>query len=557
MPVNNHPGNTTVERDLPTLQKLDDEITCDVVVIGGGPNGLMTAAYLAKAGLEVVLLERRYEVGGGLATEEILFPSYFANTHATYHLMVDYMPALSDFNLAGHSLQFVKPNRQTGIIFKDGTSLYMSAKIQDTADQLMKFSREDAVTFEKYSRKFIKIIDEILAPGTYYKPIPPVEMAVKQERTEIGKELMSFFEDSPLEIIERLFKDDRIRTLFLYVICMWGLGPKEAGLGFLVPLLLIRTGMNKCISIGGSHKLASSLAKEIVINKGLILENAEVTKILMENGRAVGVEVFDGQIVKAKTIVSSLDPQTTFLNLIGEEHLPPNLASYAKRWEWDKTSFFTTHIAIKEPIRYKTDEQEINSTFMNIVGVDSTDEFVQMMDDIRTGKIDTIAGHCTVETLYDRTLSQVPGHHTAFFQMLVPAQIEGGWEEKKDEVAAKVMEKWIGYTENLNGDNVIMTTSESPLDIERRIPCMKNGSIKHGEYNPLQMGYFRPNDLCSRTNTPIDGLYVCGASTYPGGLILGGPGYIAANKIAEDMDVKKWWKYSDRIERYVKEYIDD
>ena len=86
---------------------------------------------------------------------------------------------------------------------------------------------------------------------------------------------------------------------------------------------------------------------------------------------------------------------------------------------------------------------------------------------------------------------------------------------------------------------------------------MKNGSIKHGEYNALQMGYFRPNDLCSTSKTPIEGLYVCGASTYPGGLILGGPGYIAANRVAEDMGVTKWWKYSDKIENYVKEYIEE
>lgn len=557
MPVNNHPGNASWKYDLPTIPTMPDEISCDVAVIGAGPNGLITAAYLAKAGLNVVLLERRYEVGGGLATEEILFPSYFANTHATYHLMVDYMPAIADFDLANHSLQFVKPHRQTGILFRDGTSWIMSAKIQDTADQIMKYSREDAVSFENYARMFIKIIDDILAPATYYQPLPPIELAVKTERTAIGKEMMKLAEDSPVEIIDRMFKDERVKAMFLYVTCMWGLAPNEPGLGYLVPLLMIRTGMNKCISIGGSHKLGSSFSKEVIKNKGLILENAEVTKIIMENGRAAGVEIFDGMVVKAKTVVSSLDPQTTFLKLVGEDHLPPALKNYVNNWAWDKTSFFTTHVAVKEPLQYVADERDIDNTFMNIVGIDSSQELVEMAENIRSGKIDTIAGHCSVETLYDRTLSQVPGHHTAFFQMLVPGQIDGGWEDNKEAVEARVMETWGKYTKNLNGNNLVMKSSESPLDIERRIPCMKHGSIKHGEYNPLQMGYFRPNDLCSRTATPIEGLYVNGASTYPGGLIIGGPGYIAANKIAEDMGVAKWWKYSDSIERYVKQYIDD
>ena len=557
MPVNNHPGNTTWKNDLPTIFKLPDEITCDVAIIGAGPNGLITAAYLAKAGLNVVLLERRYEVGGGLATEEILFPCYYANTHATYHLMVDYMPALADFDLANHSLQFVKPNRQTGILFKDGTSWIMSAKIQDTADQIMKFSREDAVSFEKYARLFIQIIEEILAPATYYRPLPPIELAVKTERTPLGKEMMKLAEDSPVEIIDRMFTDERVKALFLYVTCMWGLAPTEPGLGYLVPLLMIRSGMNKCISIGGSHKVASSFSKEVLKNKGLILENAEVSRIIMENGRATGVELSDGQVIKAKVVASSLDPQTTFKSLVGEDHLPPALKNYVNNWAWDKTSFFTTHVAVKEPLHYNADERDIDKTFMNIVGIDSAEDLMNFSHGIRNGKIESIAGHCSVETLYDRTLSQIPGHHTAFFQMMVPGLIDGGWEDQKADIEAKVMETWGQYATNLNGNNLIMKASESPLDIERRIPCMKNGSIKHGEYNPLQMGYFRPNDLCSKTNTPIEGLYVCGASTYPGGLIIGGPGYIAANKIAEDMGVTKWWQYSDRINQYVKQYIDD
>jgi phytoene dehydrogenase-like protein len=97
---------------------------------------------------------------------------------------------------------------------------------------------------------------------------------------------------------------------------------------------------------------------------------------------------------------------------------------------------------------------------------------------------------------------------------------------------------------------------EDPLDIEIRFPQMRRGSIKHGAYTPIQMGCFRPNQECCSTNTPIEGLYVCGASVYPGGLIIGGPGYLGANKVAEDLDVKKWWKPTSEMDRFLKTYLE-
>jgi len=117
--------------------KLFDEFPADsnwdAVIIGGGPNGLMTAAYLAKAGAKVAVVERRYEVGGGLATEEVLFPCYYSNMHAIYHLMVDYMPALKDFNLDVHALTWIKPNLQMAMVFGDGSTLLLTKMIEDTS----------------------------------------------------------------------------------------------------------------------------------------------------------------------------------------------------------------------------------------------------------------------------------------------------------------------------------------------------------------------------------------------------------------------------------------
>ena len=129
------------------LTEFPDHSRYDVVVVGGGPNGLIAAAYLSRAGMRVCVCERRYEIGGGLATEEILFPGHYSNPHAIYHMMVDYMPPLQDLGLQQHGLTFVSPNAQTAAVFDDGTSLLLCRMIEDTKDSIAKFSEKDSRTF--------------------------------------------------------------------------------------------------------------------------------------------------------------------------------------------------------------------------------------------------------------------------------------------------------------------------------------------------------------------------------------------------------------------------
>jgi len=125
-------------------EEFPDESEFDVVIIGAGPNGLIAGAYLAKAGLSVAICERRFEVGGGLATEENLFPCYASNPHVLYHMMVDYMPALRDFDLEQPSLTWIKPNAQTGMVFEDGSSLLLARQVQDTKDSISKLRMRTA-----------------------------------------------------------------------------------------------------------------------------------------------------------------------------------------------------------------------------------------------------------------------------------------------------------------------------------------------------------------------------------------------------------------------------
>lgn len=537
------------------FQEFPAESDWDVIIIGAGPNGLMTAAYLAKAGLRVVVVERRYEIGGGLVTEEILFPCYYSNAHVIYHLMVDYMPVLKDFDLDRHALVWIKPNAQTAMVFEDGKSLLLTHMLEDTKDSIRKYSFKDAISFGKMMRVWEKIVSDIVAPATYVPAMPPLELSIALQRTEIGREMLELTENSPLEIINDAFEDDRVRALMLYASCMWGLDPRESGVGFFVPLLLNR-GMNKCYCYGGSHKFAGALVREIVGAGGTIMDAAEVTKIIMENGHVTGVETAEGRVLRSKVVISSLDPKITFLELVGGENLPATLKESVEEWKYDKWSYDTLHIVTEEPPVYECDDPWVNESFMVILGFEGTEQILAHWDNVVGGKVgDNFGGHATCETYFDPNLSRMPDKHISFFQMHAPYDIEGGWEKRTKELEEAMLAKWQKAAPNITKDKIVKLVSETPVEIERRLN-MRRGSIKHGDYSPTQLGYFRPNTECSNHKTPVEGLYMCGASTYPGGLVLGGNGYLAANRVAEDLGVTKWWKPTPEMERYIKTYLE-
>jgi phytoene dehydrogenase-like protein len=543
------------------FEEFPPESHWDAIVIGAGPNGLIAAAYLAKAGLRVALIERRYEIGGGLATEEILFPGYYSNMHAIYHMMVDYMPALQDFDLGKHGLVWIKPNLQSSMVFEDGNSILLTRMIEDTADSFMKFSLKDADTFSRTMGRWRAIVKEILAPATYIPPMSPIEITMALEKTDLGKELLELSEQSPLEIITNTFEHERVRAFLLYHVCMWGLDPRETGLGLFVPLYLDRL-MNKCYCQGGSHKMANSLAREFVGAGGTILDASQVNKILMKNGTVAGVELWEGRTLYSEVVVSTLDPHTTFLDFIGAENLPDELRMSVEGWRYDKWSFNTLHVVSEEAPQYAAKDPWASQAFMTILGVETPDQLLAHWDNVIAGRIDSdsFGGHATCESFWDSHLVRVPPNRAhrqvSFFQMHAPFDLEGGWEEKGAAIEEAILQRWHKYAPNMKRENIVMTNQETPADIQTRFPNMRRGSIKHGDYVPIQIGCFRPNDECSSSKTPIPGLYTAGASNYPGGCVLGAPGYLGANRVAEDLGVKKWWKPTGEMEKYVKTYLE-
>jgi len=216
------------------------------------------------------------------------------------------------------------------------------------------------------------------------------------------------------------------------------------------------------------------------------------------------------------------------------------------------------HAVTTEQPSYACDDPWVNETFMTIFGFETPEQVVAHWDNVMAGNIDlhNFGGHSTCESFWDPHLARKPGGHVSFFQMHAPYDLEGGWNNRRRDVHEAALEKWRKFAPNMKRENVLMSKVEDPVDIEIRLPNMRRGSIKHGDYTPMQPGYNRPNTECSATKTPIEGLYVCGASTYPGGMVTGGPGYIAAERVADDMGLKKWWKPTPLMERYIKTYLE-
>jgi phytoene dehydrogenase-like protein len=521
----------------------------DVIIIGAGPNGLATGAYLSRAGLKVLMLEKRYEAGGGLATEEVTFPGFFHNTHSAYHMMVDFAPPYSDFEMAEkYNVRYVWPDLQFVLPLSDGRAVCLYKDEARTRESFAQFSEKDAETYSRFKRQLDRYMNECLGPATYVPPVPALDQLQLLNQTELGREIVEQSEKTAQEIIEETFENTHIRALFLYGVAQWGIEYDQTGLGYMA-LIYFNRMTNYRFCIGGSHVVGSALNKIIHEHQGLVLNNIRIKRIIVEQGAATGVELQDGSVyTAAKAVVSSLDPHQTFLELVGKQNLSTSFAGRIERWEWESYSLFETHLALQHPPQFRAAESNphINRAATYILGVETEEDVINHFNAIRRGELPPPAFNCCFSSVHDP--SQAPkGNATCKISAEVPYALKGSSPERwynlafKDEYVDKCLALLERHAPNITADSVLWKYVITPLDIENRFADMGKGSIKQGAYIPLQMGYFRPNDECSENRTPIKNLYLCGSSCYPGGLVTFGPSYLAAGKIADDLGVQKWW----------------
>ncbi len=522
----------------------------DVIIIGAGPNGMQIGAYLSKAGQKVLLLEKRYEAGGGLATEQITLPDYFHNTHAIFHMMVDYAPIYQDFDFeAKYGLRHILPELQWAMPTPDGRALCIYNEPEKTCHSIAQYSKKDADSYREWYKECHELVREIIGPQTFVKPEAAPLMAARAEQSELGRILTEYAESTPEEVIKDRFENDYVRTLIMYGVCHWGLEHNQSGVGYLIPLYFDRMSKYR-LAAGGSHKVSNAVLKSYFETKGEIRTGAQIKRIIIENGIAKGVELEGGiRYMANKAVVSTIDLHQTFLEYVGTENLEQDFVDMCNVWQWDKWSLLDLHLALEEPPQFKAAESnpDVNNAFMHVLGYDTSDELINEWDLMAAGELPETAGYiATFPSVHD-PYQAPPGRASGLLSQMAPFDLKDGGSEKwlnfkyREEIGEYQLRTLHKYTTNITPEKVLWRNVTTPADIRNKFVNMVRGGYKQGSYHPLQMGYLRPNQDCSHNVTPIKNLFVGGANVWPGGCIIWGPGYNCANAVAEECGIEKWW----------------
>jgi phytoene dehydrogenase-like protein len=514
----------------------------DGIVVGGGHNGLTCAGYLARAGLSVAVVERNPVAGGGCSTAELTLPGFRHNSHSNYHFLEE-GPVPADLELHRYGLRYVYPDVQHATIFRDGRAITVHRDPERTAASFARFSRADANTWRDLYRTYGERARGLMNSFLYSRPLPPAELA-ERLHGPLGQDLAGYQAQTIYEAVDRNFGSEQVRVLFksfLHAISI----ENVPGTGGFFPRLLSRIA-RLGLPVGGAVNVARALEGVITAHGGTVLTDAHVDRILVSDARAIGVRLADGrELTAGRFVASAVDaPQT--LRLAGADNFGADLAAKVEAYKWAGHSVVTLHLALDEPPRYPAAEfdADVARAFLMVLGADSSEELTQAFAQIHAGRLpERLAGNGALPSLFDPSHAP-PGKHVAFWWPWAPYDLDGDaatWDSRRDEIADLMLGQWAEYAPNLRKGGVLGKRLFSPLDIERHCVNMVRGSHHVGAYEPAQLGGNRPVPELGQYRTPITGLYLCGASSHPGGSVSAAPGYNGANAIAADLDIEPWW----------------
>jgi phytoene dehydrogenase-like protein len=521
----------------------------DVLLLGTGHNALVLQAYLARAGLRTLAIDRAPEPGGGLRTEENpRLPGFIHHPHSFFHRAITRMPWFTDLELARHGVRYLQPELNVAMLLRDGRALEWWTDLDRTAASFAEFSRKDAATLRRWAEEFAPIVEHILVPEAQSAPLPPDRRRALLQASKLGRRLLEVSALSPLEFVTREFEHDAVRAGLLFFNGLREIDLRLPGFGHAIPALLASSSKAQ-MCVGGSGQLARGLVRDIEEHGGALRCGVEPRQIVVRGGRAAGAVLANGETIAAGTVVSGLNPQQTFLDLLPPAAVPAEVRERANAFDYNLLApLFALNVALAEPPRWSAAARrpELERALMFIIGLERFGQFHDIVAAHERGDIPEMVAWGACPTLFDP--SQAPaGRHVAFLWEKLPFALRGdprNWDAAGDAHGRARLAQWTDFAPNLR-DSVLDSFVCTPLDVERNLPNMARGDLLIGSFAHDQIGFHRPFVGAGNYRTPLPGLYLCGGSTHPGGNVTGLCGYNAARVIVADAGRRVWWNPPD------------
>jgi phytoene dehydrogenase-like protein len=517
-------------------------------VIGGGHNGLACAAYLARAGLDVVVLERRDVVGGAAVTEEP-WPGYKVSS-ASYvvSLMPDEIVGDLELRRFGYRVTLLDPDYYVPL--PNGESLTLWGDVARSAEEIAKLSKPDADAYVEFDRyfahvgKLLRDLLDVVPPNLKWGDLIDWLRLGARVRNWTGRdaaEIVRLFTLSGADFLEEWFEDERVKGALATqaIIGAW-CGPMSPGSAYVLMHHWIgevdgHAGAWGWVH-GGMGAVSRCLADSARAAGAEIRSGAEVHRVTTTNGRTSGVELTDGTHIGARTVVSGAHPTTTYLDLVGPERLPDEVVNDIRRYRTRSGSVKVNLGLMDLPRPTAWTGPVPGDPHKGIIAISPSIEYLERAwDDAKYGRT---SEHPYIEavfpTVFEPDLAPDGRHIALCFTQFGPYKLaEGTWDNERNAYGQKVVDTLADYCPNISAEVEHMEVL-APPDIEARFGLL-GGNIFQGEMTPDQMFCFRPIPGYADYRTPIKGLYMCGSGTHPGGGVMAVPARNAAGIILGDL----------------------
>jgi len=518
----------------------------DCIVIGGGHNGLVTAAYLARAGKKVVALERREVLGGCAVTEEI-WPGYRVSTGA-YLVSLLQERIVRELQLERFGYKVLPKDPAFFSVYPDGRHLFFWQDERRTLAEIAKFSAKDAVAYPKYEgylERLAVVVESLLLvtppelppkkPGDFVEYLKLLGKLRHLGPREISG-LVKIFTQSAADLLDEWFESPEIKvTLATDGVIGANGGPRSAGTAYIL--------MHHCMGgVGGKRGLwgfvqggmgaVSEAIGRFARSRGAeIRTDAAVSHVLVRDGRAYGVALANGDELYAPVVASNLDPKLTFLKMLAPGDLDPEFRSAVEHFRVEGSSL-KMNLALDGLPDFTALPGTPGPQHGATMHICPSIEYVERAwDDAKYGRPSrNPLIEMTCPTIYDPSLAPEGRHIMGIFLQYAPYTLrDASWDDLREPYGDRALEVIAEYAPNMK-DIVRERQVLSPLDLERRFG-ISGGNIFHGEMSLDQMFVLRPVAGWARYKTPVEGLWLCGSGAHPGGGVMGAPGFNAAREI--------------------------